>query len=58
MTHVTLKLTPRQARVLWQTIDGAQDAGACKDGLEPEERRALSAIDDKLLAQHSKWKGK
>ncbi|MVB00110.1 hypothetical protein GN330_22955 [Nitratireductor sp. CAU 1489] len=56
MTYVTLKLTPYQARVLWGVADGAADAGACSDGLEPKEAEALDAIVDKLLSSHAKWK--
>lgn len=47
--HVILKLTPRQAKLLWDIIDGASDAGACEDGLTPLERRGLDQISTKLL---------
>lgn len=55
--HVMLKLTPRQARVLWAVIDGAADAGACSDGSgnTPAETRALAQISHKLLEQRVKW---
>lgn len=53
---ITIKLTPLQALVLWQIIDGAADAGACEDGLRPYEAKALEAVTDKLLSQHDKWK--
>lgn len=56
MAHVALKLTPRQARILFNTVDGAADAGACADGLTPDESRALQQVMTKLLAQHDRWK--
>lgn len=49
MSHIILKLTPRQAKLLWDIIDGAADAGACDDGLTPIERRGLDQIMTKLL---------
>jgi len=49
MAHVVLKLTPRQAKLLWDIVDGAADAGACDDGLTAQEQRTLSQISDKLL---------
>lgn len=55
-TLIRLVLTPRQALILWQTIDGAADAGACDGGLLPHESRALEQINAKLLDQHAKWK--
>lgn len=56
MKTVNIKLTPRQALVLFNIIDGAADAGACDDGLYPDEARALQQVQDKLLAQHTLWK--
>ena len=54
---VSLKLTPKQAKILWGVVDGAQDAGSCEDGLTQEEHRALERVIDQLLDQHDKWKG-
>ncbi len=45
----TLTLTAAQVKVLWNTIDGALDAGACEDGLTKSESRSLSAIMNKML---------
>lgn len=46
---INLRITPTQADWLAKTIDGAIDAGACEGGLEPEERTALRAVEDKLM---------
>lgn len=56
MTEVNLRLTPLQARILWNIIDGAADAGACADGLTAEESEACHQITMKLLKHHDKWK--
>lgn len=53
---IDIKLTPRQALVLFNILDGAADAGACDDGLYPDEARALQQVQDKLLTQHALWK--
>jgi hypothetical protein len=53
---VTLKLTPIQAKVLFNTVDGAADAGACEGGNTPQEAEALTDIMSKLLKQHGKWR--
>lgn len=47
--ELTLKLTPRQAHILWTIVDGATDAGACAEGLTDEENFILSPIRTKLL---------
>jgi len=57
MTDITLRLTPVQARVLWNVVDGAADAGACKGGNTRQEADALTRISGKLLDQHDRWKG-
>lgn len=57
MKTINIKLTPRQALVLFNVIDGACDAGACDDGLYADEARALQAVSDKLLKHHALWKG-
>lgn len=49
MGHVILRLTPRQAKLLWGVIDGAADAGACEGGLTAQEQRTLEQITTKLL---------
>lgn len=49
MPHVILKLTPRQAKLVWDILDGAADAGACADGLTPMERRTIEQVTNKLL---------
>lgn len=56
MTLITLKLTPTEAKILWNVVDGASDAGACDGGNTEQETDALSDISSKLLKQHSKWK--
>lgn len=48
-TKVTLRLTPKQARILWQIVDGAQDAGACAGGLTQEEQDALEVVVTQIL---------
>lgn len=53
---ITLKLTPIQAKVLFNCVDGAADAGACKDGNTRQEARAYDEIMTKLLAKHEEWK--
>lgn len=52
---ITLKLTPKQAKILWQTIDGAADAGACEGGLTKDEAEALGTIIKKLMKTHALW---
>lgn len=47
--RVTIRLTAREARILWSIVDGALDAGACADGLTDEENKVLRPIHDKLL---------
>ena len=53
---VTLKLTPAQARVVWATLDGQLDAGACKDGNTEFESNALNEVVGHLYKQLDKWK--
>lgn len=57
MAGISITLTPVQARILYNTIDGASDAGACEDGNTPQEAEALEEISGKLLRHYSKWKG-
>jgi len=56
MATVTLKLTPAQAKVVYNVIDGQLDAGACEGGNTEEESEALSRVADMLLKQRDKWK--
>jgi glycerate-2-kinase len=53
---ITLRLTPAQAKILFNTVDGAADAGACVGGNTKQEARALESISHKLLAQHDAWR--
>lgn len=53
---ILVKLTPYQAKVLWGIVDGAVDAGACKDGLSERESEALNDCTTQLLRQQTKWK--
>lgn len=46
---ITLRLTPYQRKVLSQVVDGALDAGACKDGLSKLESNALSSVFERLI---------
>lgn len=55
MNTVTIKLTPYQARVLWNVIDGAADAGACEGGLDEGEANALEEVSEKSLSKHRLW---
>jgi hypothetical protein len=48
---VTIKLTEKQARLVWQNADGWLDAGACKDGLTPDEDNALHRLSEQISAQ-------
>lgn len=47
---MNLRLTETQRKTLQDVVDGAIDAGACKDGLRPEEMRALQSIFMRLIA--------
>ena len=48
MKGPTLKLTARQAQLVWDILDGAGDAGACEDGLTLMERQSLDQVMGKL----------
>lgn len=56
MKTINIKLTPRQALVMFNILDGAADAGACDDGLYQDEARAIQQVLDKLLTQYMLWK--
>lgn len=49
--RITIRLSPNYAKLLWQNIDGWLDAGACDDGLQPEERKALHSAAGQLVKQ-------
>lgn len=50
---VTIKLTDKEAEHVFMNADGWMDAGACKDGSEPEEMAALKKMTDQIRAQLS-----
>lgn len=56
MPDLSIRLTPYQAKILWGIVDGAVDAGACKDGLSERESDALNSVTEKLLKHHGKWR--
>ncbi len=58
MKDVVIKLTPREAELVWKNADGWIDAGACADGLRPDEADALSRLNDQISAQIFLNKGK
>jgi hypothetical protein len=47
---VTIRLTAKQADLVWRNVDGWLDAGACEGGLRPDENRALQSLARQLLA--------
>lgn len=55
MSKIKIELTAIQAKVLFNTVDGAADAGSCADGCTKQELRALGAITTKLLAIRTEW---
>ena len=55
---VIIRLTPAQARLVFLNADGWLDAGACEDGLRPDEREALNSLCDQILARLPKRPGK
>lgn len=54
--RIKIELTAIQAKVLFNVVDGAADAGACEDGNTRQEARALQQITEKLLARLDAWK--
>lgn len=48
---ITIRLSPENARLLAQNIDGWMDAGAGKDGLTPKERNALDSAYNQIMRQ-------
>lgn len=48
---ITVRLTPRQAHIVWGIVDGAADAGACADGLSKTESAALNSVCSQILSQ-------
>ena len=55
--NITISLTPAQAKVIYNVIDGALDAGACEGGNTAQEQRALAAVSMKLLDKRDLWRG-
>lgn len=53
---VVIRLTPKQADLVWRNVDGWMDAGSCEGGLEPDEREALECLEDQILRQIRKCK--
>jgi hypothetical protein len=58
MKGVVIRLTAREAELVWKNADGWIDAGACADGLRPDEAAALSRLNDQISAQIFLNKGK
>lgn len=56
--QIVIRLTPAQAKLVFLNADGWIDAGACEDGLRPDEREALNCLCDQILAKLPKRKGK
>lgn len=48
---VTIRLTDKEANLVWRNADGWMDAGACNDGLEPDEMDALQKLCQQILDQ-------
>ncbi|QJW57033.1 hypothetical protein HL670_03930 [Serratia plymuthica] len=48
---VTIKLTDREAELVFGNADGWMDAGSCDDGLEADEMAALMKLTDQIRAQ-------
>lgn len=48
---ITVRLSPENARLLFLNADGWLDAGACEDGLEPDEKAALRSTCDQIMRQ-------
>lgn len=54
--NLTISLTPAEAKIVFNTLDGQADAGACEGGNTEQESEALNSVMHKLLAKHSKWR--
>ncbi|WP_454878638.1 hypothetical protein [Serratia inhibens] len=48
---VTIKLTDKEAEIIFLNADGWMDAGACSDGLGADEMAALTKLTDQIMAQ-------
>ena len=55
MKAITIRLTPKQAGLVWGILDGAADAGACEDGLTRAEHVAVGRVIDQILSQTGKY---
>ncbi len=53
---VVIRLSQKQADLVWRNADGWLDAGACKDGLEPDENEALHSLCSQILKQLTRLK--
>lgn len=51
MPMVKILLSEKNARHVAMNIDGWMDAGACKGGLEPDERKALRSTFQQIMRQ-------
>lgn len=56
MKEIVIRLTPDQARLLAQNIDGLMDAGACEGGLTEAENKALRKAYDQIMKQLQRQK--
>lgn len=52
---IRIELTAIQAKVLFNTIDGAADAGSCEGGCTKQELAAMQQISMKLLDKRADW---
>lgn len=53
--RIKVELTAIQAKVVFNTLDGAADAGSCPDGCTKQELRAMNEVMTKLLGQRDHW---
>lgn len=56
MAETILKLSPTEAKILFNTVDGAADAGACRDGNTQQEQDVMESIMQKLQRHSAKWR--
>lgn len=53
---IKLTLTPLEAAMIWNLVDGQSDAGACEGGNTPSETKALHSLSDKLSSHIGKFR--
>lgn len=58
MKEVVIKLSPKDAELVFLNADGWSDAGACEGGLRPDEQEALNQLTEQIRAQIYTNKGK